>query len=92
MPTLNYKFHKQTERIEKVITASFDPIKEWRPDPKGYFLIRVNHTKKRIELGFTDYHHVITKSIIGNYASEIYTTIIRKSLVSQLVKVSLRSE
>ena len=84
MPTPKYKFFKQTEQIDEVIKATHDPLKEWRPDPKGYFLIRVNRGKKRIETGFATYRHVITKAIYGKTASEIYNTIIRHNLITKL--------
>ncbi|MEK6939494.1 MAG: DUF4346 domain-containing protein [Nanoarchaeota archaeon] len=79
-----YKFFKQTEKITETIKSSHDPLKEWRPDPKGYFLIRVNKKKKRIEAGFCTYKHIITKMISGSNATEIYNTIIRKKLISRL--------
>jgi len=37
-----YKFFKQTQQIEQTLKSSYDPIKEWHPDPKGYCLIRIN--------------------------------------------------
>jgi len=79
-----YKFFKQTESIKEIIKASHDPIKEWRPDLKGYFLIRVDEKKKRIEAGFCTYKHVIVKMVYGSNAIEIYNTIIRKRLISLL--------
>lgn len=79
-----YKFYRQTENIKEIIKARHDPIKEWHPDLKGYFLIRVNEKKKRIEAGFCTYKHVINKMVYGNNAIEIYNTIIRKKLISRL--------
>jgi len=79
-----YKFFKQTEKIKEVIKASHDPIKEWHPDPKGYFLIRINEKKKRIEAGFCNYKHVITKMVYGSNAIDIYNTIIRRKLIMRL--------
>jgi dihydropteroate synthase len=79
-----YKFFKQTEKITETIKSSHDPIKEWRPDPKGYFLIRVNEKKKRIEAGLCTYKHIITKMVHGRNAIEIYNTIVRKNLISRL--------
>ena len=83
-----YRFFKQTEKITETIKASHDPIKEWRADPKGYFLIRVNEKKKRIEAGFCTYKHVITKMVHGTNAIEIYNTIIKKRLISLLEHAS----
>jgi len=79
-----YKFFKQTEKLQETIKAQHDPIKEWRPDPKGYFLIRVNEKKKRIEAGFCTYQHEIVKMVHGTGAIEIYNTIIRKKMISRL--------
>ena len=84
MAKLRYKFFKQTENIKGVIKASHNQMKEWRPDPKGYFLIRLNEKKKRIEAGFCTYQHVITKLVYGANAIEIYNTIIKKKLISRL--------
>ena len=79
-----YKFFKQTEKLQETIKASHDPIKEWHPDPKGYFLIRINEKKKRIEAGFCNYKHVITKMVYGSNAIDIYNTIIRRKLIMRL--------
>lgn len=79
-----YKFFKQTEKLQETIKASHDQIKEWHADPKGYFLIRVNEKKKRIEAGFCTYQHVITKMIYGFGAIEVYNTIVKKKLITRL--------
>lgn len=79
-----YKFYKQTEAVKEIIKATHDPIKEWRPDPKGYFLIRVDEKKKMIEAGFCTYKHVITKIVCGINAIEIYSTIIKKKMITRL--------
>ena len=79
-----YRFFRQVQKIKEVITASYDPLKEWHPDPKGYFLIRVNPTKKRLEVGFVTNNHVIIKEIVGKSASEIYMTIVRRKLITRL--------
>lgn len=82
--TKKYTFVKQTERINEVIRASYDPLKEWHPDPKGYFLIRLNPPQKQIEVAFVTNKHVITKKIVGKSASELYMTIIRRKLLTRL--------
>lgn len=84
MPQPKYTFFKQTEKIKETIKASHDPYKEWHPDPKGYFLIRVNEKKKRLEAGFCNYKHIITKMIYGNNAIDVYSTIIKKKFISRL--------
>jgi len=84
MVKAKYQFFKQTENIKEIVKASHDPIKEWRPDPKGYFLIRINEKKKRIEAGFCTYTHVIIKIVYGTNAIEIYNTIIKRKLITRL--------
>lgn len=81
---LKYILRKQTKDIDEEIVASHDPINEWFPDPKGYFLIRINKNKMFIEVGFVTNDHVIRKIITGTYAIEIYNTIIRHKLISRL--------
>ena len=75
---------KQTTNIKNIIKASHDPLKEWHPDPLGYFLIRINKSKKRIEAGFVTYKHIITKQIYGSNAVELYHTIVREKMISRL--------
>ncbi len=79
-----YKFFKQTSQIEQTITSSYDQIKEWRPDPNGYCLIRINRKTSTIEVGIANYKHIITLKITGKYASEIYHTIIRNNFITKL--------
>tara|TARA_Y100000310_G_C20635226_1_gene790807 strand:+ start:338 stop:685 length:348 start_codon:yes stop_codon:yes gene_type:complete len=78
---MSYKWEKQIDKIEEVIEATHDPLKEWSLDPKGYFLIRVKD--KLIEVGYVTNDHVIKKSIHGTQATDIYNTIIRLNLISR---------
>ena len=80
--TARYKWVKQTENVQEVIESNHDAIKEWNPDKKGYFLIRI--TNKRIEVGYVTNKHVISKMIYGTNAIELYNTLIRNKLVSKL--------
>ena len=78
-----YKFYRQTEKLDEVIIAKHDELKDWRPDPKAYFLIRVNPAKKIIEAALVTYDHTIRKKIVGKYAVEIHNTIIRHKLLTK---------
>ena len=60
----------------------------WKADPKGYFLIRVNHKEKQIELALCNYDNKIIKIITGKHPIEIYQTLIKNELVSQLDHVA----
>jgi len=81
---MKYVWVKPKEHIKEVIKAKYNPLKEWRQDPIGYFLIRVNRKKKMIEVGYVTNKHIITKLIYGTHAIEIYHTIIRRKLLSRL--------
>ncbi len=77
-----YKWVKQKSAIKKKIKAFHNTLKEWHPDPKGYFLIRV--TKTRIEAGYVTNKHVISKMVYGKNAIDIYNTIVRERLITRL--------
>ncbi len=78
------KFFTQKEDIKEIIAANYDPIGEWVQDKKGYFLIRVNKDKKRLEAGFTTNKHIITKIIYGDNSIDVVNTLIREKLISRL--------
>jgi tetrahydromethanopterin S-methyltransferase subunit A len=79
-----YIWAKQVTNIKKIIEAHHNPIKEWHQDPKGYFLIKVNHKKKLVEAGYVTSKHVIFKMVTGTNAMDLYHTVIREKLVSRL--------
>ncbi len=66
------------------IKASYDTWTEWKEDPLGYWLIRVDTEKKQIEAGFCRSGNVIEVVVTGNDGEAIYNTIIRNGLVGSL--------
>ncbi len=68
----------------EIIKGSFHKYKDWKQDPKGYFLIRVNKTEKEIELGFCKENNEIEIVIKGKIPQEIYYTAIKKGLLSRM--------
>ena len=79
------------KNIKKRVTASYDKIKDWKLDPKGYFLINIDRKKKLLRVGYC----VITKSndspihemvaeIYGKTAIEVLNTLIREEFISTL--------
>ena len=64
----------QAENME-TIEATYHPIKDFKLDPAGYFLIRSN--KNRLEVGFCKKDNIIEKLFIGDDAASIYNTIVR---------------
>ncbi len=79
-----HKFFVQKEDIKEMIIAKYDPMKDWQQDKKGYFLIRLERKNKEIEVGFVSNKHVITKIIRGKNSEEIYNTLIKNKMVSNM--------
>ena len=84
-------FYKINKKIEKKITAKYHKIKDWRMDPKGYFLIAVDKNKKIIRVGYCIFTRLgnapindMVAEIIGKTAIEIVNTLIREKFISTL--------
>ena len=57
----------------------------WKLDPKGYFLIRINEERGKIEAAFCDLKENKVRIIIrGDNPMEIYTAILKEDLISLL--------
>ena len=52
------KWFRINKNIKKRVTANYDKIKDWKLDPKGYFLINIDRKKKLLRVGYC----VINKS------------------------------
>ena len=85
------KWFRINKNVKKRVTASYDKIKDWEMDPKGYFLIDLDKKKKLLRVGYC----VITKSndnpthemvaeIYGKTAIEVLNTLIREEFISTL--------
>ena len=79
------------KKIKKRITAKYHKIKDWRMDPKGYFLIAVDKNKKNIRVGYCIFTRLgnsptndMVAEIIGKTAIEIVNTLIREKFISTL--------
>ncbi len=70
-------------KVEKV-KAKYDSRKEWRKDPKGYFIIKVFYDKGYFGARYHTYDNVPRMDIIGTDAEAIVQTIVREDLVSSL--------
>ena len=68
----------------KVIKASYDDLKEFVMDPKGYFLIDVNRENNEIMIGFCGELNIVSMKITGKKPLEIYQTVIKEKLISRL--------
>ena len=79
------------KKIKKRITAKYHKIKDWRMDPKGYFLIAVDKNKKIIRVGYCKFTRLgnspindMVAEITGKTAIEIVNTLIREKFISTL--------
>ena len=79
------------KKIKKRLTAKYHKIKDWKMDPKGYFLIGVDKKKKFIQVGYCKFTklgnspiHDLVVIVKGNTAIEIVNTLIREKFISTL--------
>lgn len=72
----------------ETIYASYDSAKEWRMDPNGYFLIRINPETNKLEVGLCKKDNVIEIKVIGNNAEEICNTVLREGITLDASHVS----
>ncbi|HLC63488.1 MAG TPA: ferredoxin [Candidatus Nanoarchaeia archaeon] len=66
------------------IKAQYDDLKEFKMDSKGYFLIRVNKEKRRVEAGHCKGKNEIDVMVYGDKAIDIYMTIIKLGLIVEM--------
>jgi len=73
-----YVWHKQlvAPHLEIINCPVYDPIKDFRRDPTGvYVLIRCDTAKSSIEVAICDKKHTIIKVFQGQKAQDLYYTI-----------------
>ena len=85
------RWYNINKKIKQKITAKYHRIKDWRIDPKGYFLIAVDQKEKIIKVGYCKFSklnnspiHDMVAIINGKTAIEIVNTLIRKKFISTL--------
>jgi len=85
------RWYKINKKIKKKITAKYHKIKDWRMDPKGYFLIAVDREKNFIRVGYCKFSklgnspiHEMVAEVKGKTAIEIVNTLIREKFISTL--------
>ena len=85
------RWYNINKKIKKKLTAKYHKIKDWRMDPKGYFLIAVNKRKKNIQVGYCKFTRLgntplndMVAIIEGKTAIEIVNTLIREKFISTL--------
>ena len=85
------RWYNINKKIKKRIVAKYHKIKDWKMDPKGYFLIAVNRKKKIIQVGYCKFTRLgnlpvndMVAIIKGRTAIEIVNTLISEKFISTL--------
>ena len=85
------RWHNINKKIKKRLVAKYHKIKDWKMDPKGYFLIAVDKDKKIIRVGYCKFKRLgnspindMVAEIKGKTAIEIVNTLIREKFISSL--------
>ena len=85
------KWNKIDIKNRKKIIASYDKIKDWVMDPKGYFLIEIDKNKNLLSVGYckiikngNSTAHEMVAEVEGETAIEIINTLIKEKFISSL--------
>ena len=85
------RWYNINKKIKKRIIAKYHRIKDWKMDPKGYFLIDVDKKNKIIRVGYCIFTKLgnspvndMIAEIQGKTAIEIVNTLIREKFISTL--------
>ena len=84
------RWHNINKKIKKRLVARYHKIKDWKMDPKGYFLIRVDK-KNFIQVAYCKFTRLgnapindMVAIVKGKTAIEIVNTLIREKFISTL--------
>ena len=85
------RWYNINKKIKKRLIAKYHRIKDWKMDPKGYFLISVDKKKKSIQVGYCKFTKLgnspindMVAVVKGKTAIEIVNTLIREKFISTL--------
>ena len=85
------RWYNINKKIQKRLVARYHKIKDWKMDPKGYFLIGVDRKKKFIQVGYCKFTRLgnspindMIAVVKGKTAIEIVNTLIREKFISTL--------
>ena len=85
------RWYNINKKIKNKLIAKYDRIKDWKMDPKGYFLIAIDRDEKIIRVGYCKFTkignspiHDMVAEIKGKTAIEIVNTLVREKFISTL--------
>ena len=58
------KWFRINKNVKKRVTASYDKIKDWKLDPKGYFLIDIDKKKKLLRARFVNLNYTYFRNTL----------------------------
>ena len=83
------RWYNINKKIKKRLIAKYHKIKDWKMDPKGYFLIGVDKKKNFIQVGYCKFTKLgnapvndMVAIIKGKTAIEIVNTLIKNEYIS----------
>ena len=85
------RWYDINKKIRKKIVAKYDRDKDWKMDPKGYFLIAIDREDSFIRVGYCKFTKLgnnpvndMVAEIKGKNALEIVNTLVREKFISTL--------
>ena len=85
------RWNKISIKNKKKIKANYNKIKDWKIDPKGYFLIAVDKKNNLLRVGYCKISkqgespsHEMVAEVEGKSAIEIINTLIKEQFLSSL--------
>ena len=85
------RWYKINKKVKTRLVAKYHRIKDWKMDPKGYFLIAIDKKKKVIQVGYCKFTQLgnspindMIATVTGKTAIEIVNTLIREKYISTL--------
>ena len=85
------RWYNINKKIKKTLVAKYHKIKDWKMDPRGYFLIEVDSKKSFIRVGYCKISksgnsliHDMVAEVKGKTAIDIVNTLIRQKFISTL--------
>ena len=85
------RWYDINKKIRKKIVAKYDRIKDWKMDPKGYFLIAIDREDSFIRVGYCKFTKLgnnpvndMVAEIKGKNALEIVNTLVWEKFISTL--------
>ena len=85
------RWYNINKKIKKKLLAKYHKTKDWKMDPKGYFLIGVDKKKNFIQVGYCKFTQLgnspindMVATVKGTTAIEIVNTLIREKFISTL--------